>query len=84
MNATALLALGLSTVTGRRYRSWPGWVAITAGVGFLAGGASTATTGFSSQAATLLRPSLLLLVVFLVGTYMSLWRADSRSLRNES
>lgn len=79
LNATALLALGLSVVAGRRYRSWPGWLAIAAGIGFLAGGISTATTGFSAQATTILQPSLLLLVVFLAGMYASLWRTDSRN-----
>jgi hypothetical protein len=83
LNGTALLGLGLSIVAGRSYRSWLGWVAVAAGIGFLCGGALTATNGFSSQAATILQPALLLLVVFLVATYASMWRTDSRSLRDE-
>jgi hypothetical protein len=82
MNGIALLALGASIVFGRAYRSWPGWISIVAGVGFLAGGASTATTGFSSQSSTILQPSLLLLVVFLVGSYALMWREGTRSLRD--
>jgi hypothetical protein len=76
MNGTALLGLGLSFVVGRTYRSWPGWVAIVAGVAFLAGGASTGETGFSMQSATILQPALLLLVVFLVGACVSVRRSD--------
>ena len=78
MNGTALLALGASIVAARTSRSWPGWVAIASGIGFLAGGASTATTGFSMQSATILRPSLLLLAVFLAGTYASMFRNTQR------
>jgi hypothetical protein len=84
MNGTALLGLGLSIVSGRTYRSWSGWVAIAAGIGFLAGGASTAAGGFSMKAAMILQPSLLLLAVFLVGSYVSIWRRDMRSLRRDT
>jgi hypothetical protein len=76
MNGTALLGLGFSFVVGRTYRSWPGWVAIVAGIAFLAGGASTGETGFSMRSATILQPALLLLVVFLVGAYLSVRRSD--------
>jgi fluoride ion exporter CrcB/FEX len=84
MNGTALLGIGLSIVVGRSYRSWSGWVAIAAGIGFLAGGALTASSGFSMDAATILQPSLLLLAVFLVGSYVSVWRRGMRSLRDEA
>jgi hypothetical protein len=80
-NGIALLALGASIVSGRRYRAWAGWVAIAAGAGFLAGGASTATTGFSSQSSTILQPALLLLAVFLIGTYVSIWHKDKPNPR---
>jgi hypothetical protein len=83
MNGTALLGLGLSIVAGRAYRAWPGWVAIVAGIGFLAGGASTASTGFSSQSTTILQPALLLLAVFLVSAYLSVLRSDAGSVRDE-
>lgn len=77
MNGTALLALGASIVAGRTYRSLAGWVAIVAGAGFVAGGASTAMTGFSSQSSTILQPALLLLAVFVIWTYVSIRRKDN-------
>jgi hypothetical protein len=83
MNGTALLGLGLSFVVGRRYRSWPGWVAIVAGIAFLAGGASTAETGFSMQSAMILQPALILLAVFLVSAYVSVRRSGVDSVFKE-
>jgi hypothetical protein len=76
MNGTALLGLGLSFIVGRTYRSWPGWVAVVAGIAFLAGGASTAETGFSMRSGMILQPALILLVVFLIGAYVSVRRSD--------
>jgi hypothetical protein len=83
MNGTALLGLGLSFVVGRTYRSWPGWVAIVAGIAFMAGGASTAETGFSMQSATILQPALILLLVSLVSAYVSVRRSDVDSMFRE-
>lgn len=76
MNGTAVLGLGLSLIAGRTHRPWPGWIAILASLGFLSGGVATATGGFSPRAGTLLQPSLLLLAVFLAGTYVSTWRGS--------
>lgn len=73
LNGTAVLALGLSLIVGRTYRSWPGWVAIIASMGFLAGGAVTAEDGFTPRAGTFLQPALLLLIVFLTATYVTTW-----------
>jgi hypothetical protein len=83
MNGTALLGLGLSFVVGRTYRFWPGWVAIVAGTAFLAGGASTAETGFSMRSGMILQPALILLVVFLVGAFVSVRRFDGDSVFEE-
>ena len=74
MNGTAVLALGLSLLSGHVHRRWPGWIGILASLGFLSGGVATATGGFSARAGTLLQPSLLLLAAFLAGTYASTWR----------
>lgn len=78
LNGTALVAFGLSIVVGRVYRPWLGFVGIAAGLGFLAGGAVTAHTGFSSEAGTVLTPSLVLLLVFLGGAGVSMWRRAKR------
>ncbi|HEX8971317.1 hypothetical protein [Oryzihumus sp.] len=75
LGGISLLALGLSIVVGRLLPRWTGWVASVAGAGLVAGGVLTAHTGFSSTAsAVLLGPSLLLLV-FVLGVSVPLWRA---------
>ena len=48
------------------------------------GQSKTATTGFSPQSSTILQPALLLLAVFVVGTYVSMWRKDTRSLGDDA
>ena len=73
-NGLTLLALGSSVAFGELYARWLGWTAVVAGVAFLAGGIVTAHTGFSSPAGLLLKPALLLLVVFMVGVCVSMWR----------
>ena len=77
LGGTALLALGLSIAIGRLLPRWVGWVAVLAGAGLLAGGVVTAHTGFSSTAsAVLLGPSLLLLV-FVLGASVPMWRGPA-------
>ncbi|QWZ10116.1 hypothetical protein KRR39_10485 [Nocardioides panacis] len=73
-NGLTLVSLGLSIALGHRYARWLGWTAVVAGLGFLAGGAVTAQTGFSATAGTVLTPALLLLLVFVVGVCVSMWR----------
>src|SRR3954453_6694165 len=78
LNGVTLIWLGLSLALGRRYPRWLGWVGVVAGVGFLAGGVSTAHTGFSGQAGTILRAPTVLAAVFLVGAAVAVWRRSSR------
>jgi hypothetical protein len=73
-NGLTLLTLGLSIAFGRLYASALGWTAVLAGGAFVAGGVVTAHAGFSSGAGLLLKPALLLLVVFMVGICVSMWR----------
>lgn len=80
LNGTALLGLGLSVALARTHPRWLGWVGAAAGVGFIAGGFITAHTGFSPEAAAVLTPALVVLVVFLVGTSISMWRRSSRAV----
>jgi hypothetical protein len=84
LNGIAVLGLGLSLIASRAHRSWPGWVAIVASVGFIAGGAATATGGFSTRAGALLTPALPLLVVFLAGAYHTMWRSRPQRRRDEA
>ena len=74
LGGTSLFALGLGIVIGHLLPRWLGFVAVLAGVGLAAGGVLTAHTGFSSTAsAVLLGPSVLLLV-FVLGASVPLWR----------
>lgn len=74
LGGTSLLALGLAIVVGHLLPRWLGWVAVVAGAGLVGGGVLTAHTGFSSTAsAVLLVPSALLLV-FVLGASVALWR----------
>ncbi|MGZ4601785.1 hypothetical protein [Oryzihumus sp.] len=74
LGGTSLFALGLGIVIGGLLPRWLGWVGALAGAGLMAGGVLTAHTGFSSTAsAVLLGPSVLLLV-FVLGASVPLWR----------
>jgi hypothetical protein len=73
-NGLTLVTLGLSMAFGRLYARWLGWMAVVAGVAFVGGGIVTAHSGFSSTAGMMLKPALLLLLVFMVGTCLSMWR----------
>jgi hypothetical protein len=80
-NGLTLVTLGLSIGLGQLYARWLGWTAVVAGIAFLGGGVVTAYAGFSSSAGLLLKPGLLLLVVFMVGICVSMWRrGGSRSV----
>ena len=84
LNGTAVLALGLSLIAGRTSRRWPGWIAIVASIGFLAGGAVTAADGFTPRAGAFLQPALLLLIVFLAAAYVTAWRNTTQPPRDET
>jgi hypothetical protein len=73
-NGATLFTLGLSLALGRTLPRWLGWVGVLAGVAFVAGGVSTAHTGFSAQSGTFLMPATLLLAVFLLGVFTAMWR----------
>lgn len=77
-NGLTLVTLGLSIALGHLYARWQGWTAVVAGLGFLAGGVVTAQTGFSVTAGAVLTPALLLMVVFVVGVCVSMWRHATR------
>jgi hypothetical protein len=71
------LTLGLSVAFGRRYPRWLGWIGVPAGTAIAAGGTVTAHTGFSAQAGLILLPGTLLLAVFLVGAFITMWRRSA-------
>ncbi len=77
VNGVTLFSLGLSIAVSRSFPKWLGGVGIAAGVGFVAGGVSTAHTGFSAAAGTFLMPATLLLALFLLGVFTSMWRRAS-------
>jgi len=79
LNGVALIALGLSLALGRRYPRWLGWIGAVAGAGFLAGGGSTAHTGFSGQAGTIPLAPTVLAAVVLVGAAGPMWRRSTRA-----
>jgi hypothetical protein len=79
LNGVTLIALGLCLALGRRYPRWLGLVGVVAGVGFLAGGVSTAHTGFSGQAGTILLAPTVLAAVFLISAAVAMWRRSSRA-----
>jgi hypothetical protein len=81
-NGFTLLTLGLSVALGRLYARWLGWVAVVAGLAFLVGGVITAHSGFSATSGVFLTPALLLMVVFVTGTCISMWRRSAVSARN--
>jgi hypothetical protein len=53
---------------------------VLAGLAFLVGGWVTARSGFSPEAGRFLTPALLLLVVFLIGACISMWRRADADL----
>jgi hypothetical protein len=77
LQGATLSALGLSIALGNRYPKWLGWVGGLAGVTIIAGGTVTARTGFSAQAGLILAPATVLLAVFVVGTFILMWRHRS-------
>ena len=76
-NGATLFTLGLSLALGRMFPRWLGWVGALAGLAFVAGGISTAHTGFSAASGTFLLPATLLLAVFLLGVFTSMWRRSN-------
>lgn len=74
-----VLTLGLAIAVGHSYPRWLGGAGIVAGAGLVAGGIGTAHTGFSSGSGTFLLPATLMLAVFLVGVYTSMWRRSRAS-----
>lgn len=74
VNGVTLFSLGLSIALGSIFPRWLGAVGAVAGVAFVAGGVSTAHTGFSSASGTFLTPATLLLAVFLMGVFTTMWR----------
>jgi hypothetical protein len=72
-----ILTLGLSIAFGHRYPRWLGWIGVLAGTAIAAGGTVTAHTGFSAQAGQILLPGTLLLAVFLVGAFITMWRRSA-------
>jgi hypothetical protein len=77
IQGVTLLTLGLSMALGRRYPRWLGWIGVLAGIAIAAGGTVTAHTGFSAQAGLILLLGTLLLAVFLVGAFISMWRRSA-------
>lgn len=76
-NGITLLTLGAALAQGGRRRAL-GWIGAASGAGFLVEAAVTARTGFSPEAATVALAPTLLLLVFLVGAAVSMWRGDTR------
>lgn len=81
-NGFTLLALGLSVGLGQLYPRGLGWVAVLAGLGFLVGGVITGHSGFSASSGVFLTPALLLMVVFVTGMCISMWRRSAVSPSN--
>jgi hypothetical protein len=73
-NGIALLALGTALALGRTKARWLGVVGALAGVGALVGGWTTAHTGFSAAASRFSLPTVVFLVVFVLGVCTLLWR----------
>jgi hypothetical protein len=78
-NGVTLLALGLAVAAGRTYAPWLGWFGTAAGLGFIAGGVTTAHTGFSAEAASVIGSAQVPALVFLFGTAVAMWRAAGHS-----
>ena len=70
-NGAALLTLGGAVATARR-RRWLSWVGAVAGFGFIVASWVTAHTGFSSQAGTILLPTGVLALIFVIGVSASM------------
>jgi hypothetical protein len=78
-NGATLVALGLSVALGHLYARWLGVAAVLAGLGFLVGGVITGHSGFSASSGVFLTPALLLMVVFVTGICISMWRRAAAS-----
>jgi hypothetical protein len=74
VNGITLLMLGAAIAVGRPPPRWLGWIGVVAGIGVLAGSWSTAHTGFSPQASTILLLPSLLTMIFVLGVSGSMWR----------
>ena len=71
-NGATLFTLGFPSPSAACFRGGFGWVGALAGLAFVAGGISTAHTGFSAESGTFLMPAMLLLAVFLLGVFTSM------------
>jgi hypothetical protein len=78
-NGIALLSLGLALVMSRHHARWLGGVGALAGLGALVGGWTTAHTGFSTAASRFSLPTVVFLLVFVLGVCAVLWRQGSSS-----
>src|SRR3954453_2816148 len=81
-NGFTLLTLGLSVALGHLYARWLGVVGVLAGIAFLVGGVITGHSGFSASSGVFLTPALLLMVVFVTGICISMWRRAAVSTGN--
>jgi hypothetical protein len=77
LEGATLFFLGLSIALGRRYPKWLGWIGVVAGLATIGGGTVTARTGFSAAAGFFLTPAVVLLAVFLIGTFVVMWRRSA-------
>lgn len=80
-NGIALLSFGLAVALSRRHPRWLGVVGVLAGVGALAGGWTTAHTGFSAAASRFSLPTILFLLIFVLGVSGVLWRQGAPAPR---
>jgi hypothetical protein len=71
--ATAVL-FGAALLNARAFPAWLGWLGIAAGSGMAAAGLAIAYTGFSDLEMLILMPASVLLLAWMVGMGVILWR----------
>jgi hypothetical protein len=73
--ATATL-YGAAVVTTRAFPAWLGWLGIAAGLGIAATGVAIAYTGFSELEMLILMPASFLLLAWMAGLGVMMWRRE--------
>jgi hypothetical protein len=67
-------SFGVALLRHPRFQRWSGWLAIIGGIGLLLAGVAMAYTGFSALAMNLSIPATALLLLWLIGLGVQLWR----------
>lgn len=79
---TVFVLFGCAITQSEAYPTWLGWLGIIGGLGTIAGGLTTAVSGFSTTAMTIAAPFDLILVIWMAVIGILMWRRAVQRGRN--